>query len=301
MLTEEIVRRIPTVVFIIFAVFALGCQKKPVAVVDGEAITDEMLKRQINASMMEHGSRGVKVDPQALKHVAIEQLVAERLLLQGAKENDIEVSDEELNAKVEETRARRGEEAFKKDLADGNMTLERFKNGLKEKLLVNKFLASLAPEEAITEDAIVKYYKESPTPFLRPEEVNIRVLQVHHKEQAEAIVKEIEKEKDFDKVADKLNENKGAVVIGYGWTTPGVFDPVIAEALRSTEVGKHSGPHKGTGGYYIFRIKEKKTKGVKTLDEARGEIKKVLLQQSRQMASIHWVTERKKIAAIKIN
>jgi peptidyl-prolyl cis-trans isomerase SurA len=301
MLTEEIVRRIPVVLLIVLVAFVVGCQKKPVAIVDGEEITEEMVERQINASIMEHGAQGVKVDPKALRHVAIEQLIAERLLLQGAKENDIKVSDDDLNAKVEETRARRGEEAFNKDLADGKITLEKFKARLREKMMVTGFIASLAPEESVTEDDIVRYYKESPTPFLRPEEVNIKVIQVHHEEQAEAIAKEIEKEKDFDKVASILNEKKGAVVIGYGWTTPGVYDPTLAEAMRNIKVGDYSGPHKGTGGYYLFKIKEKKDKGVKSLDEARDEIKTVLLRQARQSASMHWVADRKKIALIKID
>lgn len=305
MLTEEIVRRIPVVLlivlFIVFALFAVGCQKKPIAIVDGEEITEEMLERQINASIMEHGAQGVKVDPKALRHVAIEQIIAERLLLQGANENDIEVSDEELNAKVEGTRARRGEEAFKKDLADGKMTIEKFRTRLREKMMVNGFIAFLAPEESVTEDDIVRYYKESPTPFLRPEQVNIKVIQVHHEEQAEAIAKEIEKEKDFDKVADTLNEKKGAVVIGYGWTTPRVYDPTLAKAMRNTKEGDYSGPHKGAGGYYLFKIKEKRDKGIKSLDEARDEIKSVLLRQARQTASMHWVADRKKIALIKID
>lgn len=302
MLTEETVRRIPIVLLMVIALFIVGCQKKPVAVVDGDEITEDMLKRQINASMMEHDSRGVKVEPKALRHVAIEQLVAERLLLQGARENGIELSDKELDAKVNEARARRGEEAFKKDLVEGNMTLAEFKARLREKLMVDKFIASLAPANSITEEDITKYYQESPTPFLRPEEVNIRVIQVHHKEQAEAIAKEIEEANDFDKVAEMLNEQKSAVVIGYGWTTPGVYDDsVIADAMRSTKEGSYSGPHKGAGGYYLFKVKEKKAKGVKTLDEARDEIREVLLSEARQLASMHWVTEKKKIALIKIN
>lgn len=294
-------RRIPIVLLAVLAVFVLGCQKKPVAVVNGEDITEEMLQRQVNQRVMEHGAQGVKVDPKAMRHVAIEQLVAERLLLQGARENSITVSDEEVSTKVDETRARRGEEAFKRDLAEGSMTLEEFKARLKERLIVSKFVASLAPEESIAREDIVKYYRESPTPFLKPEEIHIKILQVHHEEQAEAIAREIEKEKDFDMVADRLDKKNGVVVIGYGWVMPGVFDTVIANAMRNTDEGKHSGPHKGAEGYYFFKVKEKKTEGVKSLDEAKAEIKTVLLSQARQSASMHWVATRKKTAAIKIN
>jgi foldase protein PrsA len=305
MLTEDIVRRIPivlfAVLFIVLAVFVLGCQRKPIAVVDGEPITEEMLKRQINHRVMEHKAQGVTVEPKALRHIAIEQLVTERLLLQGARENDIEVSDAEIDARVQEVKARRGEEAFKKDLADGKMTLAEFKAGLRERLMLDKFIASLAPGGSITEEDIVTYYKESPTPFLRPEEVNIRLIQVHHEEQAESIAKEIEKEKDFDKVADKLIEKKSAVVIGYGWAMPDVFGNAIADAMRNTETGTYSGPHKGADGYYLFKISEKRLEGVKSLDEARAEIRAMLLQQARQSASMHWVAERKKFAAISIN
>lgn len=305
MLTEEIVRRfpivLPVIVCMVLTVCVLGCQKKPVAVVDGEEITEEMLQRQINASIMEHGSRGVKIEPAALRQVAIEQLVADRLLLQGARESGIEVTDEELDAKIQETRALRGEEGFKKDLADGKMTLEKFRSDLREKLMVKKFIASLAPEESVTEDDIVTYYRESPTPFLRPEQVHVRLIQVHHKEQGEAVATAIKKEKDFDKVADTVSENKSGVVIGYGWTTPGAFGPEIAEALRNTPVSMYSGPHKGTGGYYLFKVKEKRAKGIKTLEEARDEIRSVLLKDARQLASMHWVADRKKIALITIN
>jgi parvulin-like peptidyl-prolyl isomerase len=222
-------------------------------------------------------------------------------MLQGAREGNITVSDDELHGEIATRKAVRGEQQFAEDLATAAMTLEEYGEKLREKMLLDKFVDSLVPKDSVTEEEMKEFYKNSPTPFLRPEEVHVAFIQASTEEEADNIVADIKKEKDFDKVAGRLDDEKRAVVSRYGWTSPNVYSPEITEAMKNMKEGEFSGPHKGSEGYYIIRLKERTPEGVKSYEEAKEEIRAIFLSQRRQAALIHWVANKRKSANIIIN
>jgi parvulin-like peptidyl-prolyl isomerase len=276
----------------------VGCRQKPVAVVNGEEITEEMVQSHLDQRLRDHKAQGAVVEPSAIRSAVVEQLISEVLIAQGARESGITISQVELDNEVAFQRARRGEAAFQERLARSGKTLKDFREEVRERLLVSSFINALVPDDAVTEEDVRKFYQESPTPFLRPEQVEVRFVQVRTVEAAKGIMKDVVESGEFDAVAERLKAGGTAVVSDYGWTAPGVYSPVIAEALRETPEGGVTGPHAGADGHFLFRVRERRPEGVKDFEDAKQDIRDMMMAQRRQTALIHWVAEKKQAATI---
>jgi len=287
---------------VLFVIVLSGCQKKPVAVVNGDEITKKVLDWHVEERMREHEAHGVSVNKETIRHAVLEQLITQKLLLQGARARNITVSDDEVKREVEFIKSIRGEEELKKTLKKSSLSMQEFMDIVREKIMVAKFIESLVPEDSITEEEIREYYKKSPTPFLKPETVFVRFIQTTTEDEAKKILEEMKQKKlSFDEMAELLSKENRAIVSGYGWTSPAVFSPEIASALKEMKKGDYGGPYKGKDGYYLLRVKDRREKGVKSLDESRDEIKNILLRQKRDAEVAHWVAERRSTALIVIN
>jgi parvulin-like peptidyl-prolyl isomerase len=296
------VRKSPVFLLIAFsAALFMGCEKKPVAEVNGEGITRKMLELKIEERIREHKERGaVSVDRTALRPAVLEQMISETLLLQGARAANVAVPDEDVQREIHGMSQRMGEEKFAKRLTDRSLTIEEFTAIVRENLMKERFAEGLFSADDITGEEMLRFYKDSPRPFIKPESVNVRFIQTSFKLDAEALMKKLNKRSDFDRVADAAEE-KGHTVSNYGWASPGMFSPEISDALRKLKPGGYGGPYKGREGYYIFMLKKRQKERPKTFEEASDEIRSLLLQKKRAAAVLHWVSAKRKQAAIVIN
>jgi parvulin-like peptidyl-prolyl isomerase len=286
---------------IAFISVSVGCAKKPAAVVNGDEISEGVVQWNLDQRMTQHRASGAVVAESLLRNKVIDKLISEKLMYQGAAEKGLAVDDHELNVELHRITESMGQDAFDRSLREASLSKEAFSTMVKEKLMADKFAASIIKADDVSDEDVREYFQDSPTPFLMPEQVNVRFIQTRTKEQAEEIIDEIKKGKSFDKLADDLMKLEEATVSAYSWAKPSFFSPDIAEALTEIKVGKHGGPFKSGDGYFIFRVKERQHERAKTLEEASGEIKSMLVEQRRQSALVHWLAERRKQADIMIN
>jgi FKBP-type peptidyl-prolyl cis-trans isomerase (trigger factor) len=97
----------------------------------------------------------------------LDELIAERLIVQGAKDSGISLSDEEVGKELEFIRKRVGEERFLKDLKDNKLTMKDFRQVVRDRLAMNQFAMSLVPETALDEGEIEDFYAKNPDIFKR--------------------------------------------------------------------------------------------------------------------------------------
>ncbi len=279
-----------------------GCEEKPAAMVNGEPITEEAVQKELQKTMREHGAEGARAEIGPMRKAVIDQLISETLLLQGAREAGIKVSDEELQEEIALIKARSGG-SFQQQLQDAGLTEDSYSALVRERMLKERFIDNLVEEDPVTEEEMKEHYKGSTTPFIRPAQVKIRFIQVDTREQAEAIMQDIKSGKEgFDKVADRLAKEKSAIVnMKYTWIAPEFFKPIVREALGKIRRGAVDGPFETTGGYYIFSLQDRREEGIKTFEEAKPEIREILMRQKRNNALIHWIAGKRKSSDIVVN
>jgi parvulin-like peptidyl-prolyl isomerase len=283
------------------ALIALAaCEKKPVAIVNGSEISRRLYDYALNERTGEHKARSAGFDMQAMKHAVIEQLVADRLLLGGAKEAGIAATGEEIEREMARMRQGLTEEAFKKELKTKGITLDFMKERIRERIVLERFVVHLVPDDSVGEAEIKDYYRHSMKPFLKPDTVLVRFIQTNTEEEARQMLADIVKT-GFDRRADAPGKEKRFFVSDYGWVEPGIFGPEIASALKGIKKGSYGGPYKGKEAWFIFRIKDRQAGGPETLTEARDKIKAQILSGKRQATVSGWVADRKSRASIIMN
>ncbi len=292
------------VTFLILTV--ISCSKKqeakkgPAAIVNGEEISMEAFQKRLNQRLEFHRKNASKVDERELKNAVINEMISEKLLLAAAKEKGIEVKDEEVNKAIEDYKKRNGKK-LEEYLKKWNISEEEFKKEVRNQMMINRLIAQLVPEDSIKEEDMKNYYKNAEKPLMKPERVEVKLIQIMDENEAKKAIEEIKKGVDFDKLGEKLKKEKKAVVSDYGWVQPRFFSGEIGDALKNLKEGEVGGPFKGKEGYYILKIRKREQARPMTYEEAKKQIKRILLNQRRQAMRAHIVQERKKKAKIEIN
>ncbi len=130
-----------------------GCaqtKSETIATVNGEKITrDELADRLIKQSGKE----------------VLDQMITEKLIAQEAKKKGINISEAEINKKIEEVKKQfPDEKTFQSQLDANNLTLESLKEQIKLQLIVEK---ALKGKVKVTDKEIKSYYNENKNTFFK--------------------------------------------------------------------------------------------------------------------------------------
>lgn len=279
-----------------------SCEKaKPVLKVNDAEITESMIQNAISDRIDELKQIGQNAYRESLRPEAFDMAIRERLLLQGAKENNIKVSEEEIDKEIESRKKRQGERRFDAEMKARRLGAIELRDMLREKIMVRKFMDSMSDGEVAQAD-VIAFYQNSPIPFLKDESAFMRFIQINSKIEAISIMRDIKaRGKDFDGAADKIRDEKKGFVSDYGWVSPGFFSPQIASAIRNMKTGSYGGPYVGKeDGYYIIKVKDRRLQTPKTFDEAAPDIYAKLSEEKRKKAVDMWVGIKRQKAKIVI-
>jgi foldase protein PrsA len=278
-----------------------GCSK-PVATVNGKKIDQATLDLHLREKVQDHKMQNVKIEKDKLKESVLQELIGERLMLDEAAAQGMKVSDEEVNKQIDGIRKNIGDEQFNKALKEKGITLDAFKQRTREKLLLTKFITNLVNADAVTDDEIRDYYKNSQKPFMKPLRVNMRMMEFETETEAKAVAEDMKKNKiDFDDMTKKLSDKSKATATDYGWVSPDFFSPSLANSIKNIKAGQYGGPYKGQKSYFLVKVKERENESIAPFDEVKDNIRNILLAQKRQEAVAHWIEQKKKSSKIVIN
>lgn len=190
------------------------------------------------------------------------QQVLQQLVYEKVLSDKYEVTDEELDAKLNEVKEQLGAN-FEMALAQYQMTEESFKDSLKLDLLVEK--AAVVDIEA-TEEEIKEYYDN-----YKPK-VKARHILVEDEAKAKEVKKKLDEGGDFAELAKEYSTDPGSAEAGgdLGWFGPGRMVPEFEEATYALEVNEISEPVKSEHGFHIIQLTEKEEK--KSLEDMKAEI-----------------------------
>ncbi len=296
-----ILKRFNIVMLLIVLVFVVGGCAKPAAEVNGEKISRKLFELVLKEKLAQHTKPGMAVDEAHIRKSVIDQLIAEKLLLQAAGENHISLSDKEFNKRYSEIVEIMGRDKYNAQLQELGISEDEYKARVRNSMTIDKYIRSHVTDDSVTEEEAISFYKDRGKPFITPERVMVRIIQLRSEEHTKQIDDGLRSGKTFDKVAEDAEKKGIAVVSEYGWTQPAVFSGDIQKAMKDLKKGAFGGPYKGKEGYYFLRVKDREKERPKTFEESRNDIKAFLLQNKRETTALHLIEEMKKKAAIKIH
>ncbi len=247
-----------------------------VATVNGTDIT----KAQLYDKLVEAGGEST-----------LQNLITTTLVDQEAKKANITVTDEDINAEIEDLKTQfGGEDALNSALAQSSMTLDDLKAQMPLQVEIRKLLE---PKVTVTDEDIKTYFNDNKATFNQEEEVQASHILVATKEEADAIVKQLKEGADFAALAQEKSSDTGSKDKGgdLGFFKKGDMVTEFSDAAFALKVGETSGAVKSDYGYHVIKVTDRKEAHEYTLEEKKDEIKKTLISQKVSEMSSTWLQD----------
>ncbi|NBD22519.1 peptidylprolyl isomerase [Paenibacillus sp. T1] len=258
--------------------------KKAIGSVNGTAIT----KDQLYDAMVELGGAQT-----------MDNLIQDQLIKQEADKAGIVISDADVDKEIANIKKRFPTEAdFESALQQSGMTLDDLKKQTPMQLRIRKILE---PQAKVTDKDVEDYFNQNKAQYDTPEEVKASHILVATKEEADAIIKQLDGGADFAALAKEKSTDTGSKDNGgdLGFFGKGAMDPAFEKAAFALKVGETTKtPVQSQYGYHIIKVTDRHEAKAATLAEKKDEIKEQLIQSKVSELSTAWLDDLKKKAKI---
>ncbi len=273
----------------------------PIATVDGEKIPAEAFNDEI-----EKVSKTGKFPPPLLhkfKGRLIDRLIDQRLIDDAIDSASIEVSEEEVDKKLEQVRSE-FDQAAEQSQGQGQQrpgSLEQvasqygigegeLRDSIRRSIAIEKLLVEREDVELPTDKEVRKFYDENQKQFTRPDQVHVRHILVRVQPKAdEATWKEakdeiaelrkkvVEESTDFATLAKEKSDGPSAKKGGdVGFIGRDQFDENFTDAAFDLEKGDISEPVKTKYGWHIIELVDRRESKTVEFDEIKDRLTKQL-------------------------
>lgn len=228
---------------------------------------------------------------EAMKETAGQQ-VLQQLVYEKVLSDKYEVSDKELDAKLEEVKTQLGAN-FEMALMQYGMTEEAFKDSLKLDLLVEK---AATADIKVTDEELKEYYDN-----YKPE-IKARHILVADEAKAKEVIEKLNSGAKFEDLAKEYSTDTASAANGgdLGWFGAGAMVPAFEEAAYALEVNKISEPVKSDFGYHIIQVTEKKEKP--SFEDMKAEIEQKVKASKADPTKMNEALQNElKEAEVKVN
>jgi len=240
------------------------------------------------------------------KEEVINKLIEGRLLLAEAKRRGIEISNEEVDERIEEVKnSFKTEEEFRVALAEESIVVGELEQKFKEKMMTEAIInTEMATRISVSPSEVLQYYNDNISKFKKPRRVKahsilIRKGKNYDDDEARALAEEIlrrlkDSGADFANLARMYSEGPYAENGGdMGWIEEGKLLDPIDRALLNLEKGRTSSVVETKLGFHILRVDDKKDKELREFSEVKKEIEGFLFSQKKGQKLKAWLDELK--------
>lgn len=251
-----------------------------VAVVEDRAVMQSEIDVELRRYMMESNKRSLTAEEEALARSEILQsLVADILMTVHAEKLGVEVDDDEVEQRLDETidnfkRQIGGEEAFQRQLEREGMTLSQLRSNYREKIKANILIRRLLRQEVmsditVTEGEVRRYYREHAAELpTRPATVTLAHIKIvpdvsdSAADTSRAVIDDIWRRlqagEDFAELAKTCSDCPSASYGGsLGYAKLADYDsPAFEKAVRGLTVGEVSEPVLTRFGWHLIRLED---------------------------------------------
>ncbi len=247
-----------------------------VAKVNGEQITTT----EVDKLLAQAQQQGFPVNQSQV----LDQLITKKVLLQEAKKQKIKIEDAAIDKYLTDLEALIGQ-PIEPLLQKMQLTKEEFRAQIQEQLMITQLLADKQQKAgSISKEEIEAFYEANEEYFVAPEQVNASHILVATEEEAKEILKQIKAGENFAALAKAKSIDPSAKSNGgnLGFFGKGQMVPEFEKAAFALEVDEVSEPTKSQFGYHIITVHEKKAPGKLSLDQAKADIEKLLLEEKNK-------------------
>jgi len=286
------------------------------AIVNGEIITASDL--QSAAARARIGLLTLAPDGSASRRPISEQevlgeLIDQKLQLQLARKKGITVEPDELEKAVEDVKQKNGlttDAALQKALQEEHSSLDQYKNGLKDQILILKLVNREVRSGVILSDQDIRaYYEEHPERFRTSPQYHLHQIFIPlsksdpltFDQNVQNATDQLKNGADFQTLVKQYSEGSNTNSDGdLGNLKADQMLPEVRQAIEQLKPGEVSAPIKTEVGAHIFRLDEIVPPKVRPIEEVKPEIQELLFQERSAEIYEKWLKDLRAGAQVDI-
>lgn len=200
-----------------------------------------------------------KTREEELKEQVLDSMILEIVLIDRAKADNVEITDEELETELSSFKSYfDSTDEYEQYLSQNNMTEDFVKETLKKELLVTKYLqqeSAFIDELEPTEEELKQLFEDKKDLFVK---VRASHILVDTKEEAEEIKKQLDEGANFEDLAkEKSTCPSGTEGGDLDYFTYNDMISEFSEVAFNMEIGKISEPVQSSFGWHIIKVTDK--------------------------------------------
>lgn len=238
-----------------------------------------------------------------LRRSFLRQVIDQELALAEARRRGIHVDEAEVEASLAEMRRDYPDGNFDRMLSRRNLSLERIREDLTERLMIDKVLEQEVHRKIkVWAEEIADYYATHRDEFVRPLRVRARQILVDNEEQGEEIVARLRNGASFVEMAQRFSLSPDGDQGGdLGFFPRGEMPSRFDEVVFDLAPGELSPLVSSEYGYHIFRVEEVRPAQNLSLEQAEEEIRARLRRQKEAAARRAWLLDLGARSELEVN
>lgn len=229
----------------------------------------------------------------------LDSMIVEEIMSLRAKELNVSVSKAELKNKIREIREDYGED-FAGLFVAGKINYEKWKEGLKEELILQKLVAiDVSAKIKISEDEIGSHFNEHRNDYKTDLRARVFQIVVSDMETAEKAVARLNAGGEFSEVAADVSISPEARRGGdLGFITRWIMPEPLDKTIFSLPLNKISPIVQSPYGFHVFKVTEIQPAREANLADVREEVIADIRLQKEESAYMEWLGNLRKNAVI---
>jgi len=248
------------------------------------------------------------------RQAALQDLIDRQLILQAFKKESFQIPDHYIEDRVHEiirTDFGGDRNTFIKTLEAQNYTEGEFKKMEMDKMIVQAMRSKNVKMNGVASPIKVdEYYKQHREEFTSKDRIKLRLIMIpghssdgeaaSQKAMAEEIFTKLVNGADFERMAQLYSEDSTREKGGdWGWIDRKTLAAPLEKAAFGLAVNKVSHVIEFGGNYYLLKVEQKEGGDTKSLEQARPDIEKKLMQLEAQRLQEKWLASLRAKAYIK--
>ena len=300
--------RILSLLLCLFGLVA-GCNSEPVVealpaliVINDQEITKADFLVEFEQSLQKDQQLS-GIEREELQRSFLVQLIDRELIHGEARRLNIALTEADVEAALQGYREDYPGSSFEEMLVERGLTLEAWREELKESLIMEKLLdQAVYSMVSVSDEEVAAYFKANRDQFDRPEQVRARQIVVADEAEGQEVLGFLRQERSFAEVAAEYSLSPDAEQGGdLGFFSRGEMPPEFDAIVFDLPVKRLSDLVKSEYGYHIFLVEEKRKAKRLNKKEASDEIRAILEGRKKEEVYLAWLQDMRARAVISVD
>jgi parvulin-like peptidyl-prolyl isomerase len=296
--------RLAQLLLVLLSLLPLSCEKPqpPLLKIDAREISLKEFRANLGPLGRELAALPA-AEQKLLLRQTLARLIDEELIRLEAARRNIEISDEDLQQRINELLGQYTPEEFKEIVQRSGQDSARWHQQLRMGLLRERLMAELVKGRApLSRQELNQYYLAHQEEYQRPEQLQARQMLIKSRAEAENIRQRLIAGENFADLARQYSLSPDRDQGGsLGLVARGELPPEFEQVLFALKPGDISPVVHSSYGLHLFVVEKHLSAGLLPFESVEDEIRH---QQQNQVAAeifTHWLADKRTQSQVEIN